>query len=52
MSECQAKLGLGLLSRLDNDAAARIAHAELYDKALAGMGGLIAPRRHTGGSHI
>jgi dTDP-4-amino-4,6-dideoxygalactose transaminase len=52
MSASQAELGLRLLGRLDTDTAARIARAEIYDKALAGMEGLITPRRHTGRSHI
>jgi len=52
MSGPQAELGLRLLSCLDRDTAVRIAHAELYRKSLAGMDGLITPRRHSGRSHI
>ncbi|MBZ5498648.1 MAG: DegT/DnrJ/EryC1/StrS family aminotransferase [Acidobacteriia bacterium] len=52
MSDAQAEIALHNIGSLDDDMAMRVAHAVLYHDALAGMEGLITPRKHTGRSHI
>jgi dTDP-4-amino-4,6-dideoxygalactose transaminase len=52
MSDAQALLALRQLERVDADSALRNAHAARYHEALAGLEGLVTPRRHDGLSHI
>jgi perosamine synthetase len=52
MTGVQSLLAIRQLHRVDMDSRARIAHAALYHRALAGLGGLVVPKRHEGLSHI
>ena len=52
MSDAQASLALRQLERVDADSALRNAYAARYHEGLAGLEGLVTPRRHDGLSHI
>jgi dTDP-4-amino-4,6-dideoxygalactose transaminase len=52
MTASQARLALAQLAFVDEDNRARIANAALYDRGLAGIGGLIRPEWKGDGSNI
>lgn len=52
MTAAQSELAFAQLNRVDSDSKIRIAHAERYHRALAGLDGLIVPKWHDGPSHI
>jgi dTDP-4-amino-4,6-dideoxygalactose transaminase len=52
MTALQSDLAIRQLNRVDVDSRARIAQAELYHRALAGLDDLIVPKKGEGMSHI